>query len=161
MRVAATSVVLSRRFEGFDPEYARIIGLLHSIAEPVLLGYADRHPDLTDAAALDDVVHNNRAELGRLLLTMWDLPREVVEAATLCNHWDYDHPGDPDYTDIMLVAQWHATIGARGRRRRPPPCEDIPAFGRLGFVAASPELSLQIVESAQEYIDRANALLVT
>ena len=161
IRVAASCVVLSRRFEGFDPEYARVIGLLHSIAEPVLLGYADRHPDLADAAALDDVVHNNRAELGRLLLTMWDLPREVVEAAALCNHWDYDHPGEPDYTDIVLVAQWHATIGARDRRRPPPPCEDIPAFGRLGLAAASPELSLQIVEAAQEYIERGNALLLT
>jgi HD-like signal output (HDOD) protein len=160
VRVAALSVILSRMNEGFDPEYARLIGLLHSIAEPVLLGYADRHPDLADSAALDEVVHSNRAELGRLLLTMWGLPREVVEAATLSNRWEYDHPGEPDYTDIVLVAQWHATIGARGQRRIPP-CEGIPAFGRLGLAAASPELSLQIVESAQASIDRANALLLT
>ena len=48
MRVSAISEVLARMDKRFDPEYAALIGLLHNIAEPVLLGYADRHPDLAD-----------------------------------------------------------------------------------------------------------------
>jgi HD-like signal output (HDOD) protein/CRP-like cAMP-binding protein len=159
VRVGAISAVLARINGRFDPEFARLIGLLHCIADPVLLGYADRYPELADASALEQVIHRNRAELGRLLLTMWDLPREVVDAATFCNQWDYDHPGEPDYTDVILVARWHATIGARSGQR-PPPLEDIPAFRRLGIATDSPELSLKVVESAQESIDRAHALLI-
>lgn len=158
MRVAAISAVLARMSERFDPEYADLIGLLHAIAEPVLLGYADRHPDLADPVALDNVVHANRAELGRILLAMWDLPREIVEAARLCNHWAYDHPGEANYTDIVLVAQWHATIGSK-RSRRTPPFEEIPAFRQLGLEKPSPELSLKIVEAAENAVHTIDARL--
>ncbi len=157
-RVAAISRVLARQCEHFDPDFAHLVGLLHGIAEPVLLSYTEQHSDLGDPAALDNVIHGNRAELGRILLTMWDLPRAAVQAAALCGHWSYEHPGEADYTDILLVAEWHATIGSQ--YRRPPPHEEIPAFGRLGMRAASPELSLTIVEEAECALDRSDALLL-
>ena len=159
VRVAAIAAVLARMSERLDPDYAALIGLLHAIAEPVLLGYADRHPDLMDATALDNVVHNNRPELGRILLTMWDLPREIVDAAARCNQWGYDHPREADYTDITLVAQWHAKIGGV-RGRRVPGFEEIPAFRRLGLQPATPELSLKIVEAADDAIERTDSLLL-
>jgi len=158
IRVSAISVVLARMSERFDPEYAALIGLLHSIAEPVLLGCADRHPDLADSTALDNVVHHNRAELGRILLSMWGLPREVVDAAARCNQWSYDSSAAADYTDIILVAQWHATIGD-SRSRRIPAIEKIPAFQRLGLHSASPELGIKIVETADHAIEKTESLL--
>jgi len=158
MRVAAISAVLARMSKHLDPDYANLIGLLHSIAEPVLLGYADDHPDLTDGTALDNVLYSNRAELGRILLSMWDLPREIVDAAARCNQWGYDHAGEADYTDVILVAQWHAKIGGAGGRRAPA-VEQIPAFARLGLQPASPALSLKIVEAADQAIDQTDSLL--
>ncbi len=159
IRIAAISRVLARTSERFDPDFAALIGLLHGVAEPVILGYADRHLDLADAAALDNVIRGNRAELGRILLSMWDMPRALVDAATLCNHWGYDHNGDADYTDIMLVAQWHATIGNNDRPRTPPVAE-IPAFARLGLDSPSPEMSLKIVEAGEHAIARIDELLM-
>ncbi len=159
LRVSAISLALARMSERFDPEYAALIGLLHSIAEPVLLGYADRHSDLCDSTALDNVVHDNRADLGRILLTMWGMPREIVDAAARCNQWGYDGPGAADYTDIVLVAQWHATIGGPYNRRRPA-LEDVPAFRRLGLQSASPELGVKIMEAADHAIDEAESMLV-
>ncbi len=159
IRVSAISAVLARMSERFDPEYAALIGLLHAIAEPALLAYADRHPDLADSNALDNVVHDNRAELGRILLTMWGLPREIVEAAARCNQWGYEDQGEADYTDIILVAQWHALIGEQSHRRRPE-IDKIPAFRRLGLIPASPELGLKIVEAAEDAIERTESLLV-
>ena len=158
MRVAAVSAALARMSERFDPAYASIIGLLHSIAEPVLLGYADRHQDLADAAMLDDVVYGNRAEVGRILLTMWQLPREVVDAASLCNRWAYDHAGDPDYTDILLVAQWHAA-GVDRHGRRLPPSEEVPAFRRLGLHRASAETQRRISSALESALDDIDDLL--
>ncbi len=159
IRVAAICNMLARMSERFDPQYASLIGLLHAIAEPVLLGHAGRHPDLEDPAALDSVVYENRAQLGRILLMLWGLPREVIHAATLCNHWGYQHPGEADYTDILLVAEWHAMIGGKGRGRIPAVAE-IPAFAGLGLDTESPELSLKIVEAGNTALDRADALLM-
>ena len=158
MRVAAISRSLARVSERFDPEYAALVGLLHSIAEPVLLGYADQHEDLTQAKALDDVLHASRQDLGRILLTYWGMPHEVVEAAHLCNHWKRDHPGEADYTDILMVAQWHAVAGDE-RHRQPPPSDEISAFDRLGVRQASPRLSQHIAEAALEIGRRADELL--
>jgi HD-like signal output (HDOD) protein len=159
LRVSAVNVVLARMSERFDPEYAALIGLLHSIAEPVLLGYADRHPDLSDSNALDNVVHDNRAELGRILLTMWGLPREVVDAAARCNQWGYDSQGEANYTDINLVAQWHAIDGDQPRRRKPP-IEEIPAFRRLGLRTVPTELATMIDEAAEQAVEQIDSALI-
>jgi HD-like signal output (HDOD) protein len=158
IRVSAISRELAQMSPGFDAEYAALIGLLHSIAEPVLLNYANRHSDLDDAATLDNLLYENRAELGRILLSMWNLPRDIIDAAARCNQWEYEHAGDANHTDIMLVAQWHATIGESPGRPRPT-FEQIPAFRRLGLDPASPELSLSIVEAADNAIEEAEKLL--
>lgn len=157
VRVAAISATLARMSERFNPEYAALIGLLHSIAEPVLLGYADRYPELADPEALDTVVHDNRAELGRVLLSIWDLPKEIVDAAARCNQWGYDHAGEADYTDIVLAAQWHATIGGSWKRR--PAAFELPALQRLGLNPSAPDLSHKIVEAADDALWEVHALL--
>lgn len=158
IEVAAISHALAGMSERFDPDFASLVGLLHAVAEPVMLGYADRHPDLADAVLLDNLLHDNRAHLGHILLMLWGLPREIVEAATQCNNWLYDHAGGADYTDILLVAQWHALIGTP-RHRRIPPIEEIPAFRRLGMHDASPELGLRIVEAGRGAVERAQSAL--
>jgi len=159
VRVAAISAYLARTSERFDPEKARLVGLLHSIGEPVMLGYAERHPDLADDDALDNVIYGNRGELGRILLTMWDLPRDIIHAATLCNHWQYEHPGEADYTDLLLVAQWHAMIGD-ARSRRSPSNEEIPAFARLGLGEPEPEVSIRIVDAGAKALELVDSLLL-
>lgn len=159
LRISAICRELARTSERFDPQFAALVGLLHGIAEPVMLGFAERHTDLADAAALDNVIQGNRAELGRILFTMWDMPRELIDAAALTGHWGYDHGGEADYTDILLVAQWHSTFGSHDHARVPP-LEEIPAFERLALAAASPETSLKIVEAGNHAVDAVSALLV-
>ena len=68
VRVAAICRVLARMSERFDPEFAALVGLLHGIAEPVMLAYADRHPDLGDPAALENVL---RATVPRSGASCW------------------------------------------------------------------------------------------
>lgn len=158
LRVAAGCTVLARTSERFDPEFAYLIGLLHGIAEPVMLGYADRHPDLSEPAALDNVLSANSAELGRILLSMWNMPGELVEATARSRHWGYDHGGDADYSDILLVARWHASLGETSRPRIPP-IEDISAFARLGISATTPELHEKIAEAEDNAIERVDQTL--
>ena len=63
-----------------------------------------------------------------------------------------------DNGDIVLVAQWHATIGG-SRGRWVPAIEDIPAFRRLGLQSATPELGLKIVEAGDQAIKKIDRLL--
>lgn len=158
MRIAAICNVLARMSERFDPHLATLIGLLANIAEPVMLGYADRHPDLADSAALDNVLFGNRAEIGRILLSMWGMPRELVDAATHSSHWGYDHAGEADYTDILLVAQWHASL-EDSRGRRTPPIGDVPAFTHFGLNSPNAEINKRLAEAADSALARCNALL--
>lgn len=158
LRVSAISRVLAQKSERFDPGLAAMIGLLHSIAEPVMLGHVHRHSDLKDLTLLDNVLRDNRAELGRILLSYWDMPRQVTDAAGQCNNWSYSHAGDADYTDILLVSQWHAVIGS-SRPPKMPSLEEMPAAKKLGMAEPSPKLSLKIVEAADSAIEQADALL--
>ena len=100
----------------------------------------------------------NRADLGRILLTFWGLPAEVVEAARVCNDWQHKAEGEADYIDILLVAQWHAMADDDTDRRLPPP-DNIPAFERLGVQQASAALRQDIAEATREIRERADALL--
>lgn len=158
IRVAAISRVLAGMSERFDPEFSRLIALMHSIGEPVLLQHAHRHADLDDPPLLDDVLQANRAELGRILLSYWDLPRTVIEGAAMCNKYEYQHPGEADYLDILLVAQWHAAIG-RDTRRRLPSLEAVPAAAKLGLAEPSPRLSLKILDAADSAVEKTETLL--
>jgi HD-like signal output (HDOD) protein len=158
MRVSAISRVLARMSERFDPDYAALIGLLHSIAEPVMLQHADRHSDLEDSTLLDNVLYDNRAELGRILLSYWNLPRTLINAAGASNFWGYQHAGEADYIDIMLVAEWHAAIGG-DRRHLMPRLETLPAAEKLGLIDPSPKLSLKIVEAANTAVAEAEDLI--
>lgn len=158
MRAAAITQTLARSSERFDPDLAILIGLLHGIAEPVMLAYADRHEDLADDAALDNLLRSNRTELGRILLAMWSMPKAVVDATANSDNWGYDHSGEADYTDILLVALWHATLAANTRPRIPP-AADIPAFRRLGLDLPGSELGMRVVAAGGSAIERAEALL--
>jgi len=158
MRVAAVSGVLAADRERFDPAYARLIGLLYNIAEPVMLGYADRHPDLHDDKALERLVRRSRGELGRIMLTMWALPRELVAAASHCNDWGYEHAGEADYTDIMLAAQWHV-LRAGPQRRRIPPAAEVPALHRLGLERPSAEAQAKIDSAIERALIDIDTLL--
>ena len=55
----------------------------------------------------------------------------MTDAAGHCNNWSYSHAGDADYTDILLVSQWHAVIGS-SRPPKMPSLEEMPAAKKLG-----------------------------
>jgi HD-like signal output (HDOD) protein len=124
----------------------------------VMLFHANRHPDLEDETLLENVMFGNRAELGRILMSFWGLPRTLVQAAGASTSWQYQHGGEANYTDIMLVAQWHAAIGG-DRRHLLPQLDTLPAAEKLGLVNPSPKLSLKIVEAANNAVGRAEALI--
>jgi HD-like signal output (HDOD) protein len=160
LRTSRVCRVLAEEGRQLDPEQAAMVGLLARIAEPVLLNYADRYAELDSATALEAMLETHHAELGRILLAYWSLPRALVEAAGSGLNWHYDHAGEADYTDIALIAHWHATIGEAGHHAQPR-LSEIPAAARLGMAQPSPGRSLRILEAARSAEQHAESLLGT
>jgi hypothetical protein len=82
----------------------------------------------------------------------------VIDGAAVCNNYEYEHPGEANYLDILLVAQWHAAIGS-DRRHQLPRLEDVPAAEKLGLTDPSPRLSLKIIDAANTAIVQTDRLL--
>jgi len=160
LRVSAISYVLARLSERFDPDFAALAGLLHRIGEPVLLHYAnDMLGEQLSIEGLEQAIQQNTNEIGRILLSMWNLSPELATVATESGNLLRDHAYAADYADIVLVAERHADFGSPQQANSPPP-DEMPAFHRLGLSDVSPEFSLQIVEAAKGALQRADTLMV-
>ena len=157
IRVSSICYVLARLSERFDPDLAALAGLLHRVGEAVLLDYANDMPESHDEALLDKVIAENSNEIGRILLSMWNLSPELVSVVSHSGNLMRDHNHAADYADIVLVAERHASIGQPGDKG--PAMDQMPAFQRLGLSEMSPEFSLQIVEAAKNALEQADRVL--
>jgi len=158
LRVSAISYVLARLSERFDPNFAALAGLLHRIGEAAVLYYANELPEFNEPAMLDRTIRKHGNEVGRILLSSWNLSPELVTVASVSGNLLRDHSHAADYADIVLVAERHADIGHRNGSNEITP-DQMPAFHRLGLGDVSPEFSLKIVEAANGALAQAEAML--
>lgn len=158
VRVAAACTAIARISERFDPELAALIGLSHSFGEAVLLQYVERHGDIDSDPALARAVAYNRAQVGRILAVLWDLPRELLEATTQADNWYHDDNAEASYIDILLVARWfaHSSIGDYVDL---PRIGTMPAFDRIGIKSASDEFQRSVELAASQAVSRARAVI--
>lgn len=159
-RVAAISHVLAMKLDaGFDPGLALLAGLLHDIGAIALLSYARQCPDLTQVeTALDETIDKLKAQMGSAIIRSWHLPAELTTAAREAEHWDRDHDGPADHTDLVIVAQLHSFVGTKAMARYPR-LDEVPAYRKLDLGRLTPKFSLQLLEDAAEEIHEIEALL--
>ncbi len=152
VEVAAISMALAYATPGFDAEEALLAGLLHDIGELVILTYAESYPDLiVDSDALDGVIKQLKAEIGAVILREWQFPEAFVEAAFGAEEWTRDSGEKPDYCDIVLAAQLLSFIGTT-KMENFPDLDDIPAFSKLAGGNLTREVSMKILDAAEEQI---------
>lgn len=161
LRVSAISKVLTHLTVHLDPEVAALGGLLHRIGEAIILAYASKLSEPISAKELDTCISTNANEIGRITLTLWNFPHELISIVNESGNLKRSHGQAPDYTDIVLVAELHADIGHQDFHARPFPLpEEVPAFHTLGLHQASAELSVKIIEASTNALDQAESLLV-
>jgi HD-like signal output (HDOD) protein len=158
VRVAAACSAIARISERFDPELAALIGLSHSFGEAVLLQYVERHGDMEKDPALAKAVSHNRAQVGRILAVLWDLPRELLEATTEADNWYHDDNAEASYVDILLVARWFAHSSV-GDYENLPRIGTMPAFDRIGIKSASDDFQRSVELAASQAVSRSKAVL--
>ena len=158
-QVGALCHVLAARCPGFNPAEALLMGLVHDIGIIPLLTNAHRYEGLTeDPALLERFVRHLRGTVSALTLQQWAFADEFVMAAEEAENWMRDKAPEPDYADILLVAQLHAYLGSP-RMQELPRIDEIPAFRKLPLGELSPKMSLMIVEEAAQEIKKIKRLI--
>lgn len=156
-QIAAISHVLAKKCGKLNTDEAMLAGLVHDIGVLAVLGYARDFPDVAnDAKLLEHSITSMRAQLGKMILSRWQLPAELTEAAVQAENWRRTHPGNPDYADLVIIAQAHALQESEGVI---PSLDTIPAYEKCGFASQDSENGGRILEEAAEEIREAEELL--
>lgn len=152
IQIAAISHVIARHKRGFSPDYALLAGLLHNIGAIPVLILSDQHLNLsTDARLLESAIRKLQGFVGGMLLQQWGFEEELMIVAEGSENWMRDPAPEPDYCDIVLVAQLHSRL-IGGKHIDGPLLNEVPAFAKLGLGQIDPHQGIRLVYEAREEI---------
>ena len=162
IEIAAISSTLAKHLPGLNPEQGLLAGLLHEIGTVPVLMYAENYEGIAnDTEQLEKAITELSAEIGGVILKRWGFSDEIITVTQHAHHWSREHEGPPDYCDLVIVAQLHATMNSDTESPYPS-LEDCPAFHKLSNQGSlSPEKSLKILAEAKEQIEETKQLLGT
>ncbi len=144
---------------GLEPDQALLCGLLHDIGALAILGAATSRPELAEnPELLDQVIDRLKAEVGAMVLRKWEFPDYFVQAALHAEDWMEDISHEPDYVDLVVIAQLHAYIGTPLMHTLPR-LDLVPAFHKLALGKLTPRHSIGIIDNAKEQIRELRELL--
>ncbi|MCU7829694.1 MAG: HDOD domain-containing protein [Candidatus Thiodiazotropha sp. (ex Myrtea sp. 'scaly one' KF741663)] len=150
---------LARVTPGLEPDQAILCGLLHDIGALAILGAARSKPVLAEnPELLDQVIENLKAEVGAMVLRKWEFPDYFVQTALHAEDWMEDISHEPDYVDLVVVAQLHAYVGTPMMSSLPR-LDLVPAFHKLALGKLTPRHSLGVLENAKERIRELKEML--
>lgn len=156
-KVAAISSVLAKRYTRLNAEEAMLAGLIHDIGTLPILKRALDFPDiLADREALQRVIRQMHCEIGKLILEEWHFPKELIMVAAEHENLQREGGAEPDYTDVVLIANLHSYMGQTGNRFADIDWNGIPALRKLGL---TPEQSIATMAEAQKEIAEVQKLL--
>jgi HD-like signal output (HDOD) protein len=102
--VAALCHAVASRVKGINSDEAMLCGLMHNVGKIYILARARHHTALfNDKAALQGIMRDWHANVGKAVVENWGFPVQIVEAVG--NHEDLERVSDepPDLTDVLTV----------------------------------------------------------
>ncbi|OUR95994.1 hypothetical protein A9Q81_13110 [Gammaproteobacteria bacterium 42_54_T18] len=158
--VAVIAHTLAKLTGTVNPEQALLAGLTHDVGVIPVLLYAEGYAELIhDTALLDNVVDELRADMGKTMLTKWGWSDVMIDALVNAENWQYDSgSGGPNLTDIVIIAQVHAWLGAKDKPAHPP-MGAIMAFSKLEKAGLTPEKSIAMLVEAKEQVEEVRRLV--
>ena len=159
VEIAAICNVLAHLTPGLSPEKAFLVGLLHDVGALVLISYANKYPNhLPEATDLERAIKSLGARVGEEVLRTWGFAEDYVGAAREAECWERDAGPEPDYCDVVVIAQLHSFIG-RPAMLQAPNVHEVAAFRKLAGGQLTPELSIAVLKKAREQIAVTHNLL--
>jgi HD-like signal output (HDOD) protein len=104
-----------------------------------------------DADLLERLVSRLRGDCGVMILRKWGFASEFIEVALHAEDWQREAGNQPDYTDLVIIAQMHSYIGTP-RMAEIPRIDTVPAFSKLALGDLGPGMSLRVLDEAEEEI---------
>jgi HD-like signal output (HDOD) protein len=148
-RLAAISYAVARHLGRLDADQALLAGMLQALGKLFVLIRVSRFPALlADAAICNEIEQVWQGRAVRALLVRWDLPQEVLDAAS-ADPADARIEGMPSLTDVVNVARCLAQVRDVATLPEATFLHSVP-FQRLGldFVGAAQVLAESAVEIA-------------
>lgn len=160
VEVAAVSFVIARMSNQLQisPEEALLGGLVHDIGYIAVIGFLESHEVLLDDPERLSQYSDMRERAGEHVLKNWQFPEEFIEMAAFGTQWQRDHSGGPDLCDLIQVSKLQSLYGRKASSNLPK-IDEIPAFSKLALGDLNKELTLSILENAQQEIADIKALL--
>jgi HD-like signal output (HDOD) protein len=107
--VAAFCYVLAKNHTKRNADEAFLCGLLHGVGRLYILARADRNAALFhDPDALEQVMRDWHANVGRTILENWEMGEEIVHAVGSQDDIDAADAGPPNLTDVLICANMMA-----------------------------------------------------
>jgi len=164
-QVSALCQTIASSDRRFDPQQALLAGLVHDIGGVAVVNHlAHRAPQL-DAAIADCIVGQLRGTIGGAILRKWRFPEELVVCATEGEHWLRDPGPEPDYCDVVVVAQLLGLLSSASQLDGLPNMSEVPAFGKLRLGGAGGEDAADagsgFLEERREQISHTERLLAS
>ncbi len=160
-RIASICHVLAQHDDRFNPEQAMLTGLLHDVGVIAIINYLDTLPEpVGDAAVIDGVIAALRGEMSGAILRKWDFPMEFVVAAQESDEWmrESSQPPEPDYGDLVVLAQLHSLAGSE-EASSVPAIDETPAYSRLNPGELSDSNGLLVLDQAADQLTHVASLL--
>lgn len=110
--VAAYSYVIARGFSKVNADEAMLTGMMHGIGKLYILTRATDHKELfPSAAAVEELINDWHASIGKAILENWDFPESMAVVVGEQNDTSRQHEGPPDLGDVVGVAILIASSG--------------------------------------------------
>lgn len=161
----AVAVLADRigRVAGFTyPDLAFTAGLLHDLGKVVVAAFLSasptKPPSLQTVSLEQELLGTDHTELGDLLATRWNLPKEIAGAA----RWHHNPEGAPSATLRYLATVVQIADGAAnaaGHGDHPAQSSEPLDQGALDRLSLEPSKVLQLVEDARPEIERTSEML--
>jgi HD-like signal output (HDOD) protein len=161
-QVSALCQTIATSDRRFDPQQALLAGLVHDIGSVAVINHlAHRAPQL-DAGVGDRIVGKLRGSIGGAILRKWRFPEELVVCATEGEEWLRDSGPEPDYCDVVVVAQLLGFLGSARQLDGLPNLSEVPAFGKLRLSSGDEEdAGTAFLEERREQITQTEFLLAS
>jgi len=98
--------------------------------------------------------------VGEFVLKKWRFPEHLIQIPKQAGNWYQNESPDLQMSDIVLLARFHAQLG-NNQGQTLPPLATLPAFGKLGERALTPDMSLQALQEAKQQIAEAMSFFRT
>ena len=143
--VSAIAMGIAMQYPHYQGDQAMLAGLVHDIGILPILTMAEDYPDLlADEAQLDDLVYRAHPYIGQAILEQWNFPASLVNVPREHENLDYESNGDPDYVDLIIVANLQCE---RNHGRAPADLESISAFRKLGVGSDFEAVGMELVSA--------------